>query len=132
VVENPSDDRRLLEDKLDKAMEEAWSKLNIAVKSTAGESGESEMAIRLAAEAAEYSSALFSLRYGLEDLDPEVKIAKGRDSLGLVKDSVEALRRARELRPKSVTEAYSSLRTAADYLKTAYLDRVKKTAKKSS
>jgi len=48
----------------------------------------------------------------------------------LVKGSLEALSRARELRGKSATDAYSSLRTAADCLKTAYLDQVKKSAKK--
>jgi len=93
---------------------------------------QSTMTLWLAAEAAEYSSALFSLAYGLEDLDPEVRITKGRGLPGLVKDSMDALRRARELRPKSIAEAYTSLRTAAGYLKAAYLDQSKKTAKKPS
>src|SRR5438034_9922843 len=98
----------------------------------AGKPKESTMTLWLAAEAAEYSSALFSLAYGLEDLDPEVKITRGRDFLELVKDSMEALKRARELRPKSVAEAYTSLGTAAGYPKAAYFEQSKKTAKKPS
>ena len=132
MAENSSEEKKFLEEKVDKALEEAWSKVNIAVDSIAGRPGESVMALWLAAEAAEYTSALFSLAYGLEDLDPEVKITRGRELLGLVKDSMEALKRARELRPKSVAEAYTSLRTAAGYLKAAYLDQSKKTAKKPS
>ena len=132
MAENSSAEKKFLEEKVDKALEEAWSKVNIAVDSMAGKPKESVMVLWLAAEAAEYSSALFSLAYGLEDLDPEVKITRGRDFLELVKDSMEALKRARELRPKSVAEAYTSLRTAAGYLKAAYLDQSKKTAKKPS
>ena len=132
MAENSSEEKKFLEEKVDKALEEAWSKVNIAVDSMAGKPKESVMVLWLAAEAAEYSSALFSLAYGLEDLDPEVRITRGRDFLELVKDSMEALKRARELRPKSVAEAYTSLRTAAGYLKAAYLDQSKKTAKKPS
>ena len=132
MAENSSAEKKFLEEKVDKALEEAWSKVSIAVESTAKRLEQSTMTLWLAAEAAEYSSALFSLAYGLEDLDPEVKITRGRDFLELVKDSMEALKRARELRPKSVAEAYTSLRTAAGYLKAAYLDQSKKTAKKPS
>jgi len=132
VAEDSSDEKKSLEEKVNKAFEEAWSKVSIAVDSVAGRSGESVMALWLAAEAAEYTSALFSLAYGLEDLDPEVKVVRSRDPLGLVQDSIEALRKARDLRPKSVAEAYTSLRTAAGYLKAAYLDQSKKTAKKPS
>ena len=132
MAENSSAEKKFLEEKVDKALEEAWSKVSIAVESTAKRLEQSTMTLWLAAEAAEYSSALFSLAYGLEDLDPEVRITRGRDFLELVKDSMEALKRARELRPKSVAEAYTSLRTAAGYLKAAYLDQSKKTAKKPS
>ncbi len=132
MAENSYEEKKVLEEKVDKALEEAWSKVNIAVDSMAGKPKESVMVLWLAAEAAEYSSALFSLAYGLEDLDPEVRITKGRGLPGLVKDSMDALRRARELRPKSIAEAYTSLRTAAGYLKAAYLDQSKKTAKKPS
>ncbi len=129
VSEKTSEEKEIFEDRLDRALDEAWSKLNLALENTARQSGELEMSVRLAAEAVEYSSALFSLTYGLEDVDPEVRVRRNVDTLVLVKDSVEALKRARELREKSAVEAYSSLRTAADYLKTAYLDQVKKSAK---
>jgi hypothetical protein len=131
VSEKATEEKKIFEDKLEKALDEAWSKLNLALEQTARQAGELEMSVRLAAEAVEYSSALFSLTYGLEDADPEVRVRKNVDTLVLVKDSVEALKRARELREKSAIEAYSSLRTAADFLKTAYLDQVKRSAKRT-
>jgi hypothetical protein len=88
------------------------------------------MGIWLAAEAVEYSSLLFNLRYGLEDMDPEVKIRKGKAPLVLVKESMVLLKRAREGRHKKAKDAYVNLRTAADYLKTAHLHQVKKSAMK--
>ncbi len=94
MAEDSSEEKKSLEEKVNKAFEEAWSKVNIAVDSIAGRPRASVMALWLAAEAAEYTSALFSLAYGLEDLDPEVKIARGRELLGLVKDSMEALKKA--------------------------------------
>jgi hypothetical protein len=132
LSETLSDDRKVFEKRLNKALDEAWSKVNKALEPQSVQSGEWEMRIRLAAEAVEYSSALFSLTYGLEDFDPEVEVYRNIDPHALVKESVEELKRARELRQSSTTEAYSSLRAAADHLKIAYLDQVKKTAKKSS
>ena len=90
------------------------------------------MAMRLAAEAVEYSSALFSLTYGLEDVDPEVKVDKKADPLALVRSSAESMKKARELQRTSPIDAYANLRRAADYLKTAYLSQAKKTAKRAS
>jgi hypothetical protein len=119
-----------LSDKLVKALDEAWTKLNVALDQTASEPKIFELKVHLAAEAAEYSSFLFSLTYGLEDFDPEVKVNRKQEPLALVKDSVEPLKRARELREKSPTEAYSSLRTAAETLQVAYLNQVKKITKK--
>ncbi len=132
MSQTESEDRKIFEEKLDKALDEAWSKVNDAFDQSTGRTEQQEMSIRLAAEAVEYSSALFSLTYGLEDLDPQVKVGKNQDLVVLVKDSLEALRRARELRGQSAPEAYASLRKAADYLKTAYLDQVKKTSAKRS
>jgi hypothetical protein len=132
VSNQVADEKRVFEQKLDKALDEAWEKVNKAVDQLSAASGDLEMSIRLAAESAEYSSALFSLTYGLEDLDPEVKIKRNTDSSVLVKDSLEALRKARDLRHNSTAEAYTSLRTAADFLKRAYLDRVKKSVKRPS
>ncbi len=131
VSEKAAEEKKIFEDRLEKALDEAWSKVNLVLDQTGTDSGELEMSVRLAAEAVEYSSALFSLTYGLEDADPEVRVRRNVDTLVLVKDSVEALKRARELQEKSVVEAYSSLRTAADYLKTAYLDQVKRSAKRT-
>jgi len=74
VSENASEEKKIFEERLDKALDEAWSKVNNALDQTASLSGELEMSIRLAAEAVEYSSAMFSLTYGLEDLDPEVRV----------------------------------------------------------
>jgi hypothetical protein len=130
LSETISDDKKVFEDRLIKALDEAWSKVNKALEEPAEHSGEWEMSVRLAAEAVEYSSALFSLTYGLEDFDPLVKIEKRLDPRVLLKESVEELRRARELRRSSTTEAYSSLRAAAEHLKIVYLDQVKKNAKK--
>jgi hypothetical protein len=130
LSETLSDDKEVFEDRLTKALDEAWSKVNKALEQSVEQSREWEMSIRLAAEAVEYSSALFSLTYGLEDLDPEVKIERKADPLVLLKESVEELKRAREMRQRSNTEAYSSLRAAADHLKIAYLNHVKKNAKK--
>jgi hypothetical protein len=117
-------------EKLLKALDEAWTKLHVVLDTKASEPKLFELNVHLAAEAAEYSSFLFSLTYSLEDFDPEVKVDKKKEPVVLVKDSVEPLKRARELREESPKEAYSSLRTAAESLQVAYLNLVKK-AKKS-
>ena len=131
MAETLSEEQKVMEDRLGKALEEAWSKANLALEGQEEESDGFETRVRFAAEALEYSSALFSLAYGLEDFDPEVKIDKKNvDSKALVKQSVGELRKAMELRKSSTTEAYSSLRAAADHLKIAYLDHVKKSAKR--
>jgi hypothetical protein len=123
-------ERKSLESKLEKALDDAWSKVNIALDNASRPSATFAMELWFAAEALEYSSLLFNLTYGLEDLKPAVKPRKHEEALVLVKDSVELLKLAREGRQKSATEAYVNLRTAADYLKTAHLDQVKKFTKK--
>lgn len=90
------------------------------------------MNMRLAAEAVEFSSALFSLTFGLEDVNPEFKIDKKADPLALARSSAELLTKALELRQASAVDAYTNLRKAADFLKTAYLNQAKKTAKRTS
>ena len=130
MSERPPVERKALESKLEKALDDAWSKLNIALEKTSKPSTNPDMEIWFAAEALEYSSLLFNLTYGLEDLKPPVKPRKDEAVSVLVKDSLELLRRAREDRQKSATDAYVNLRTAADYLKTAHLDQVKKFGKK--
>ncbi len=122
--------QKALESKLEKALDEAWTKVNIALEKASKPSTNPAMEIWFAAEALEYSSLLFNLTYGLEDLKPSVKPRKDEAASVLVKDSVELLRRAREERQKSATGAYVNLRTAADYLKAAHLDQVKNFSKK--
>jgi hypothetical protein len=123
-------EKEFLESKLEKALDDAWSKVNTALDKTIKSSADAALGVWHAAEAVEYSSLLFNLTYGFEDLDPPVKIRKGESALVLVKNSLELLRRAREGRRMSATDAYANLRTAADYLKAAHLDQVKKSTKK--
>lgn len=122
-------EQKSLESKLEKALDEAWSKVNIALDKASKASAGYAMEIWLAAEALEYSSLLFNLTYGLEDLKPVVKPRKHEAAVVLIKDSIELLKLAHEGRHKSAADAYINLRTAADYLKTAYLDQVKKSTK---
>ena len=123
-------EQKLLESKLEKALDEAWSKVNDALDKASKPSANFAMEIWFAAEALEYSSLLFNLAYGLEDLKPTVKPRKHEAAKVLIKDSMDLLKRAREGRHKSAADAYVNLRTAADYLKTAHLDQVKKFTKK--
>ncbi len=126
MPDTPPDDKGMLQEHLNKALEEAWSKTNLALNETSQGSEGFEKKIWAAAESVEYSSLLFSLTYDLEDMDPPVDNRKGDDPIALVKDSLESLKRAREMRARSSEEAYTNLRTAAHYLKTAYLDRIKR------
>jgi hypothetical protein len=123
-------EQRSLESKLEKALDDAWSKVNIALDNASKPSANFPMEVWFAAEALEYSSLLFNLIYGLEDLNPAVKPPKHERAIGLIKDSMNLLKQTREGRHKSATDAYVNLRTAADYLKAAHLDQVKKSTKK--
>jgi hypothetical protein len=123
-------EQRSLESKLEKALDDAWSKVNIALDNASKPSANFPMEVWFAAEALEYSSLLFNLTYGLEDLNPAVKPPKHERAIGLIKDSMNLLKQTREGRHKSATDAYVNLRTAADYLKAAHLDQVKKSTKK--
>ena len=112
-----------------KALDEAWTKLHVALDTSPNEPKLFELNAHFAAEAVEYSSFLFSLTYGLEDFDPVVKVNKKQEPIVLLKNSLDPLKRAREIREKSPEEAYSSLRTAAETLQIAYLNQVKKMKK---
>lgn len=118
--------------KLVKALDEAWTRLKVALDTPTDQLKPFELNVHLAAEAVEYSSFLFSLTYGLEDFDPEVKVNKKQEPVALLKLSIEPLKRARELREQSPKEAYSNLRTAALTLQVAYLNQVKKIRKNRS
>lgn len=122
-------DRQILEEKLDKALDEAWSKVNIALDQVAKGTKESQMSVWSAAEATEFASLLFNLSNGLSDFDPPVDIKKKENPPTLIQNSVDALRKAREKRHESVREAYTNIRTAADSLKTAYVAGLKKPVK---
>ena len=130
MSEGSTAEEESLESRLEKALEDAWSKVNIAFDKTSKSSADVAMVIWFAAEALEYSSLLFNLTYGLEDVKPAVKLRKGEAALVLVKDSMELLKQVREGRQRSAKDAYVDLRTAADYLKVAHLDQVKKSTKK--
>lgn len=123
-------EQKLLESKLEKALDDAWSKVDSVLWNASKPSTNFAMELWFAAEALEYSSLLFNLAYGLEDLRPAIKPRKHEEALVLIKDSMELLKRTREGRQKSAADAYANLRTAADYLKTAHLDQIKKFAKK--
>jgi len=130
LSDRSSVEQEYLESKLESALDDAWSKVNIALDKTSKSSADVAMGIWFAAEALEYSSLLFNLTYGLEDVKPTIKPRKGEAALVLVKDSMELLKRAREGRKRSVADAYVNLRTAADFLKAAHLEQVRKSNKK--
>ena len=130
MSDRSSVEQEYLESKLESALDDAWSKVNIALDKTSKSSADVAMGIWFAAEALEYSSLLLNLTYGLEDVKPTIKLRKGEAALVLVKDSMELLKRAREGRKISAADAYVNLRTAADYLKTAHLEQGRKSTKK--
>ncbi len=111
----------MFEEKTLKALEEARAKLDLALNNLT--SGGSDLAkkVWLAEEAAEYSSLIYSLTYGFEDVDPPAPLRKrNADPLVLVKESDESLRRATELRSKSPLEGYGHLRTAVYKLRQSH------------
>ena len=112
-------------------MEEARTKLDAALDHLSKGGTESEKKVWWAEEAAEYSSLLYSLTYGLEDEDPPVPVRKrNAEPTSLVKESAESLRRATELRGKSSLEGYQNLRTAVYKLRQAHHILEKAGAKK--
>lgn len=126
MTETESQEQQLLEEKLRTALEEAWTKANVALEEVVkGDEGDAKK-VWLAAEAAEYSSLLYSLTYGLEDVDPPVRETRGRDATELVRESVEALNLIRTRKQTEQQEAYAMLRNAAHSLRTAYLAHLKK------
>ena len=123
------EEQRMLESKLNKALEEAWAKTNAALEDTASAVEGSTRKIWLAAEATEYSSLLYSLTYGLEDVDPPLAEKKSQDALSLVKESISGLRQVRETGRLTHLQAYELLRDAAQGLRTAYLNTLKNSEK---
>jgi hypothetical protein len=126
-----AEEQRMLEDKVSKALEEARTKLDAALDHLSKGGTESEKKVWWAEEAAEYSSLLYSLTYGLEDEDPPVPVRKrNAEPISLVTESAESLRRATELRGKSSLEGYHNLRTTVYKLRQAHHILEKAGAKK--
>lgn len=116
-----AEEQRMFEEKVGKALEEARAKLDVALDHLSKGGTDSVKKVWWAEEAAEYSSLLYSLTYGLEDEDPPVPVRKrNAEPAFLIKDSVESLRRATELRGKSSLEGYQYLRTTVDKLRQAH------------
>lgn len=111
----------MLEEKVSKALEEARIKLDAALEYLSKEEKDSEKKVWLAEEAAEYSSLLYSLTYGLEDEDPPVPVRKrNAEPTALVKEASDALHHTAALRGKSSLEGYQHLRTAVYKLREAH------------
>ncbi|HZY46629.1 MAG TPA: hypothetical protein VFE96_02425 [Candidatus Bathyarchaeia archaeon] len=111
----------MFEEKTGKALEEARTKLDTAVDYLINGGPDVVKKIWYAEEAAEYSSILYSLTYGLEDENPPPPVRRrNADPVSLVKESKELLRRATELRAKSPSEGYGHLRTAVDKLRQSH------------
>lgn len=116
-----AEEQRMLEEKVSKALKEARTKLDEALGHLSEGGTESEKKVWWAEEAAEYSSLLYSLTYGLEDEDPPVPVRKRNAAPTLlVTESAESLRRATELRGKSSLEGYQYLRTTVYKLRQAH------------
>jgi hypothetical protein len=116
-----AEEQRMMEEKVGKALEEARTKLDAALDHLSKGGVESEKKVWLAEEAAEYSSLLYSLTFGLEDEDPPVPVRKrNAEPTPLVKEASESLYRATELRGKSSLEGYRYLRTAVYKLRQAH------------
>lgn len=130
MSETESDEQAILEKNLREALEEAYSKTNIAISESSNRGEDFVKKVWAASEAVEYSSLLFSLTYDLQDYDPEVKRRRGVDPVSLVEDSLQPLKLAMDTRKQSSRRAYESLRTAAYYLRTAYLDLSKRTTQR--
>ena len=126
-----AEEQRMLEEKVGQALEEARAKLDAALDHLSKEGTDSVKKVWWAEEAAEYSSLLYSLTYNLEDVDPPAPVRKrNAEPNPLVKESVESLRRATELRGKSPLEGYQYLRTTVYKLRQAHHILEKTRAKK--
>lgn len=126
-----AEEQRMFEEKVGKALEEARAKLDVALDRLSKGETDSVKKVWWAEEAAEYSSLLYSLTYGLEDEDPPVPVRKrNAEPSFLVKESAESLRRATELRGKSSLEGYQYLRTTVYKLRQAHHILEKAAAKK--
>ena len=121
-----AEERRILEEYLKRALDEAWTKTNKALDQVGKMDEDREMIIWLAAESVEYTSYLYSLTNDLEDVDPPPPSTKGKNLISLVKESVDALERVRASSSKGKLADYTRLRGAVHNLRTACLEFRKK------
>ena len=129
---DPVQEQRMLEEKTGQALAEARTKLDIAISGMSKASADLVMKVWLAEEAAEYSSALYSLTYRLEDEDPPATPKKrNADPSILVKESDQLLTQATNLRNKAPLEGYVHLRTVVHKLRQSHHILEREQAKKS-
>jgi hypothetical protein len=129
---DPAQEQRLLEEKTGQALAEARTKLDIAIAELSKGSADLVKKVWFAEESAEYSSALYSLTYGLEDVNPPAPARKrNADPSILVKESDQLLARATNLRGKAPLEGYVHLRAAVHKLRQSHHILERAQAKKS-
>ena len=126
---DPATERRILEEHLKKALEEAWTKTNNALELGGKPVKDREMAVWSAMESVEFTSFLFSLTYDLEDVDPPPPSTKGKDIASLVEEAVNDLELVRGSGSREKLGDYTFLRNAVHDLRTALLEFRKKPGK---
>ena len=130
----PDRELLLLQEKSDKALAEAISKLELALNETVKRTQNFVKAIRYATEAAEFASLIYALTYDLQDYDPVVQRPKHNEDPGkLLTISNEFLKLAVEKKGMgALKEGYEKLRSATEYLKRAYLDQTRPVSSRKS
>lgn len=127
------DERKELETRVNNAFQETLSKTQLAITEIENQAPSFVKKIWLAAEAAEYTSLLYSLTYDLQDYDPEVGKRRGEDPIVLLKYSLRILKLAIGKRSQgAIKKGYEHLRNAAESLKTVYLEQTKTSATRRS
>src|SRR6266581_2960907 len=124
-----TEEYRILQEHLKKALDEAWTRTNNALGQSGGSIKAQEMAVWLAMESVEYTSFLFSLANDLEEVDPPPPPTKGKDISSLIKESFVVLDQMRASRGKEKLADYTHLRNAVHSLRTAFLEFRKKPRK---
>ena len=106
----------MLDEKLASVLSEAKTKTEIALSEATAENQGFEKKVWFAAEAAEFSSLIFSLTYHFQDFDPPAPVVKGKATLELLRDSSAILREIVESYAKEPKNSYAKLRTVVHYL----------------
>src|SRR6266581_6757432 len=121
-----SEEHRILEENLRKALEEASQKTKNTLSLEEKSSREQEVAIWVAMESVEYSSFMFAITYDFEDVDPPTPPTKGVNLPSLMSKSAKAVEQVRLSQSTEKLADYTRLRDAVHYLRTAYLDITKR------